>query len=154
MSKPSKGALEHVRSHLETYAHLISFFRFYPDLMYDFINTRNITFNLYQRMYMRLLMRSKTLYGVVFRGAGKTFYEVLIGIAYCLLYPMGTYAVTAQTLGNAASVVGAKFKQILQMFPLLENEIEKKQASKMSFSVTFKNGSILDILANSDTSKG
>lgn len=73
-----------------------------------------------------------------------TFYEVLAGILYCLLYPTGSYAISAQTKENAASVTAAKVNQLLNMFPTLQNEVVKKKISKTMVEVFFKNGSKLD----------
>lgn len=83
-----------------------------------------------------------------------TMIEVMAGFAICMLYPADRYAVSAQTKENAASVVGEKVDELLRFYPALNNEIAQKKLSKNGAKVIFKNGSYLDILANSQTSKG
>ncbi len=83
-----------------------------------------------------------------------TLVEVMAGFSCCMLYPGIRYAVTAQTKENAASVVGEKVNEILTFYPALNNEIADLHLAKNSAEVLFKNGSRLNILANSATSKG
>lgn len=83
-----------------------------------------------------------------------TLVEVMAGFSCCMLYPGLEYAVTAQTKENAASVVGEKVNEILSFYPAINNEIADLHLAKNSAEVLFKNGSRLNILANSQTSKG
>ena len=146
----------YVKEHIEAYAEVIGFWRWYPDLMFDFLKpeTGGITLDIDQRIYLRALVRSTGVYGILNRGYGKTMIEVMAGFAICMLYPADRYAVSAQTKENAASVVGEKVDELLRFYPALNNEIAQKKLSKNGAKVIFKNGSYLDILANSQTSKG
>lgn len=83
-----------------------------------------------------------------------TLVEVMGGFSCCMLYPGLEYAVTAQTKENAASVVGEKVHEILSYYPAINNEIADLRLAKNSAEVLFKNGSRLNILANSQSSKG
>lgn len=146
----------YVKEHIEAYAELIGFWRWYPDIMFDFLKpeTGGITLDIDQRIYLRGLVRSNGVYGIYNRGFGKTMIEVMAGFAICMTYPTARYAVSAQTKENAASVVGEKVEELLRFYPALANEIAQKKLSKNGAKVIFKNGSYLDILANAQTSKG
>lgn len=69
-------------------------------------------------------------------------------------YPSIELALTAQTKQNAAELLKDKTIEILKHYPLLNNEIIDKKFSKDDGEILFVNGSRIDILANSQSSKG
>ena len=71
-----------------------------------------------------------------------------------ILYPGKRMSLTAQTRENAANLLYDKYKEITEQYPLLKNEMFKPKKSKDTFELQFTNGSIIDSLANSQTSKG
>ena len=146
-----------IKNNLEKLSELIAYWRWYPDLFLDLITPESGGIKLHtdQRVYLRVISRFYSTYGVLPRGWGKTHGEVLSGVVMCILYPGINIAMTAQTKENAASIMASKIKiEILRQFPLLENEIIKKGFAKSEAAITFANGSTLDILANAQTSKG
>ena len=134
----------------------VSWARFYPDLMLDLFKTKESNFQLHfdQRVFLRCDVRFFSMYGTFSRGYAKTFNEVLGSFAVALTHPYVNLALTAQTRENAAVLLEEKAREILQFYPLLENEIVEMKFSKNDASIIFKNGSSITNLANSQQSKG
>ena len=103
---------------------------------------------------MRCDVRFQSMYGTFSRGYAKTYTEVLDDFIIATLEPGITLSVTAQTRENAAALLQDKTNEILQHFPLFENEIETKRFSKNDALIKFKSGAIITNLANAQTSKG
>lgn len=141
---------------INNWVEFLSWARWNPDLLLDLIKPEKGGVNLHldQRVFLRCIMRFVSLYGVFPRGYGKTYIEVLAGILCCILYPNITIALTAQTKSNASQLLKDKYEEITRHFPLLKNEVVKTNFSKDEASITFLNGSVYDILANAQTSKG
>lgn len=136
---------------------MISYWRWFPDLFLDLITpeTGGIKLHTDQRIYLRTILRFYSTYGVFPRGWGKTWGEVLGAFLVCLFYPSSHLAMTAQTKQASADILGTKLRtEIFKQYPLLENEVVSKKFSQDSGEVILSNGSILDILANAQTSKG
>ena len=85
---------------------------------------------------------------------GKTFCEVLCMILVAMFYPRIHIALTAQTKENAASILKEKYLEIIKFYPLLENEVVSAKFNKNTAEIEFANGSVIDILANAQSSKG
>ena len=83
-----------------------------------------------------------------------TWGEVISMFITAILYPGKRMSLTAQTRENAANLLYDKYKEITEQYPLLKNEMFKPKKSKDTFELQFTNGSIIDSLANSQTSKG
>ena len=134
----------------------VSWGRFYPDLLLDLFKTKDSNFQLHfdQRVFLRCDVRFFSMYGTFSRGYAKTFNEVLGSWAVALTHPYVHLALTAQTRENAAVLLEEKTREILQYYPLLENEILEMKFSKNDATITFKNGSTITNLANSQQSKG
>ncbi len=152
-----KDGGDFISNNIETLSDLVSYWRWYPDHFLDLLTpeTGGIKLHTDQRIYLRVISRFYSTYGVFPRGWSKTWGEVAIAVVMCILYPGINIAMTAQTKENAASIMASKIKgELLKQFPLLENEIVKKNFSKSEAEILFANGSTLDILANAQTSKG
>lgn len=83
-----------------------------------------------------------------------TYTEVLDDFIAAILYPGITLSITAQTKENAAALLEDKFNEIMNDFPLMQNEVEKTRFSKGDAYIKWKNGSVITNLANAQTSKG
>lgn len=144
------------QKNLHKWRDLVAYYRWYPDLWYQLITpeTGGIKLTLDQRLFLRVLVRFFSAYGCFPRGYGKTFIEVMAMIHICVFFPNMKMAMSAQTKENAASLLEDKFKEILQFYPLLRDEIYSTKFNKMEAEVGFKNGSVIDILANAQSSKG
>lgn len=141
---------------IENWKEFVSWAIWYPDLFLDLIKPEKggITLDMDQRVYLRCLMRFVSIYGVMPRGWSKTMVEVICNVLICIFFPYSTPAISAQTKENAAELLSAKYAEIIRFWPILENEVEKTSFSKNDATVFFKNGSVLDVLANAQTSKG
>jgi len=139
------------------YVEFCSWCRWYPDLFLDLIKPDSGGINLHpdQRTYLRCIMRFVSMYGVFPRGWGKTYDEVLAMYLVSIFFPGIDLAMTAQTKENAAELLKDKHYEIMRHFPMLENELERKEKfSKGDAEVKFKSDSRIDNLANAQTSKG
>jgi len=142
---------------IENYYDLISFFRFYPDLMLDMLKPPKGGINLHldQRIFLRCDLRFFSMYGDFSRGYAKTYDEVLDCICAAMLYPNITVAISAQTKENAADLLAAKWNEITKHYPLLLNEVEDKPKFSKGYAfIKFKNGSEIDAIANAQSTKG
>ena len=127
-----------------------------PDLFLDLIKPQKGGLNLHldQRIYLRVMMRFTSFYGVFPRGYGKTFDEVLASMLGCIFFPEISISLSAQTKENAADLLKDKYNEIIRFYPMLKNEIEKANFAKGDALIVFKSGARLDNLANAQSSKG
>ena len=95
----SEERIEAIKPALRSY---ISFWREYPDLFVDFMQTggdatKKVTFHLffYQRVFLRVAMRYKYVYAVYPRAYSKSFLSVLILMIRAILYPRAKLFSTA-----------------------------------------------------------
>ena len=141
---------------LRKYVELASWINWYPDLFLDLITPEEGGIKLHadQRIYLRCILRFFSVYGVFPRGWSKTYLEVLAMFVVAIRFPAIELALTAQTKENAAEILKDKCQEILKHFPILNNEVYDKKFSKNDAEVLFVNGSRIDILANSQSSKG
>lgn len=157
-SVEAKGEKEEgqFKSNLDKYVEFLSWARFYPDLFLDLIKPKSGGIKLHsdQRTFMRVAMRFLSMYGVYPRGWGKTFNEEVVMFIACVLFPGIEFALTAQTKENAAELLKDKYNDILKKYPWFKNEIYDQKFSKSDAEIKFINNSRIDVLANSQTSKG
>lgn len=147
---------------LYKYVEFSSWVNWYPDLFLDMITPESGGIKLHsdQRIYLRSIMRFVSTYGVFPRGWGKTFDEVLAMYIVGMRFPDIELALTAQTKENAAELLKDKILEIIKYYPMLENELEGGSVkygtrfSKNDAEVRLKSGARIDVLANSQTSKG
>ena len=134
----------------------ISWARWFPDLFVELFKSKESNRQLHfdQRVFMRADLRFLSMYGTFSRGYAKTYTEFLDLVIVAILFPNITLSLTAQTKENAAALIEDKFNEILNDFPLLENEVEKSRFSKNDAYVKFRSGAIITNLANAQTSKG
>lgn len=141
---------------VEKWTYFCSYCRWYPDAFLDMIKPEKggISLHLDQRIYLRVMLRFTSFYGVFPRGYGKTFNEVLASVLACIFFPEITISLSAQTKENASDLLEDKYTEIIKYYPLIKNEVLKTSFAKNDSTITFKNGAILDNLANAQSSKG
>ena len=141
---------------IDNWEYFCSYARWYPDIFLDLIKPPKGGLNLHldQRIYLRVMLRFTSFYGVFPRGYGKTFDEVLASMLACVFFPEISISLSAQTKENAADLLKDKYAEIIRFYPMLKNEIEKANFAKGDALIVFKSGAKLDNLANSQTSKG
>lgn len=141
---------------VDNWEYFCSYARWYPDIFLDLIRPQKGGLNLHldQRIYLRVMLRFTSFYGVFPRGYGKTFDEVLASILACVFFPEISISLSAQTKENAADLLKEKFNEIMRFYPMLKNEIEKANFAKGDALIVFRSGARLDNLANAQSSKG
>lgn len=141
---------------IDKYVEFASWMLWYPDLFLDLIKPEEggITLHADQRIFLRCALRFFSMYGCFPRGWGKTWDEVIAMFITAIRYPNIELSLTAQTKDNAAELLKDKTQEILRQYPMLSNEIIKTKFQKGDAEVSFKNEARIDVLANSQNSKG
>lgn len=160
----SPERLEAIKPQLREY---ISFWREYPDLFVDFMQTggdpekeKDLTFRLffYQRVFLRAAMRFKYVYAVFPRAYSKSFLAVMILMIRAILYPGADLFSTAGGKEQAAQILQEKVDDICQKIPAFQREIDwsrgETKVGKDSCIYKFKNDSTLRNLAATERSRG
>lgn len=142
---------------IKKWTEFCAFIRWMPDIYYDMIapkEGKRLYLHLDQRVMLRLLVRFPQNYFCIPRGAAKTMIGVMAQYFIAITYPGITLSITASTKEAAVKIWREKHDEILSFYPALKDEIFSAQFSKDSGKVVFQNGSIIDNLANAQTSKG
>ena len=151
---------ERLRACLPELRNAISFYRKYPDIFIDHIKGSDCIFKFYtyQRVFLRIVMRYKWTYATYPRAYSKSFLTMMSLMLKAILYPGVKAAVTTGGKEQAASITIAKVEEICKLIPTLSNEINwdrgKTTKSKDNVKYIFKNGSVIDILAARESSRG
>ncbi len=135
--------------------------REYPDEFVDFLvgdNPENFKLYTYQRLFLRATMRHRYTYATFPRAYSKSFLSMLILMLRCILYPGSKLFVTTGGKEQAAGIAKEKVEELCKLIPGLKNEIDwrpgKTISSKDMVAYAFKNGSVLDIIAARQSSRG
>lgn len=158
----SEERIEAVKPILRQY---FAFWREYPDLMIDFMQTggdpdKKVTFRLffYQRVFLRAAMRYKYVYGTFPRAWSKSFLAVMILMLRATLYPGAKLFSTAGGKQQAAQILSEKIDDICQKIPAFSREIDwtrgETKVGKDFVVYKFKNGSTIQNLAATERSRG
>lgn len=141
---------------LSKWAKVVAYFRFFPDAFWDIITpkTGSIRLDLDQRVFLRALARFPNGYYVFSRAYGKTLLEVMGLVHAAIFYPRIKLSLTAQTIRKAAGILKAKYNDIIGFYPLIKEEIYSTKFSNDTAVIEFHNGSVIDVLANHDNTKG
>lgn len=144
----------------------IAFWREYPDLFIDFLQTGEsgeipedgLHFYFYQRVFLRAAIRYKYVYMVFPRAYSKSFLSVLVLMIRCILYPRAKLFVTSGGKEQAAGIIKEKVDELCNLVPALDRELDhrpgKTRISKDYCIYMFKNGSYFDNIAARETSRG
>jgi len=155
---------ERIKACLPELRKAIAFYRQYPDLYIDFCNScasekqKVLKLYTYQRIFLRQAMRYKHVYAVFPRAYSKSFLSVLVLMLRCIFYPGCHLFVTTGGKEQATGIVREKAEELCKLVPGLANEVNfergKSKSSKEEFTFLFKNGSILDVMASTQRSRG
>ena len=128
----------------------------YPDIFIDDITPAHNNFQLffYQRIFMRTAIRYRYNYCVAPRAFSKSFTSIMTGFIKCMFLPGNKFFICAPGKEQGAKVATEKIKEILNLFPILEKELVKKNMSKDYVTLVFKNGSIFDVVGALDSTRG
>ena len=159
----SEERIEAVKPILRKY---IAFWREYPDLFVDFmvrgfrteVREGEFQFYYYQRVFIRSVMRYQYVYAVFPRAYSKSFLSVMALMIRCILYPGIKLFVTSGGKEQGAQILSDKVKEICQLIPSFEKEIDWRRGQSLEgkdkVKYVFKNGSILDNLAARESTRG
>lgn len=158
----SEERIEAIKPALRSY---ISFWREYPDLFVDFMQTggdatKKVAFHLffYQRVFLRVAMRYKYVYAVYPRAYSKSFLSVLILLIRGILYPGANLFSTAGGKEQAAQILQEKVNDICNKIPAFHREIDWSRGAtrvgKDSCKYILKSGSTIENLAARESSRG
>lgn len=158
----SEERIEAIKPVLRQY---IAFWREYPDLFVDFMQTggnpeKQLTFRLffYQRCFLRIAMRYKYVYAVYPRAYSKSFLSVLTLMIRAILYPGAELFSTAGGKEQAATILYEKVQDICKKIPAFKNEIDwrrgETQEGKDQCIYKFKSGSNFGNVAARESSRG
>lgn len=152
---------ERIRAQIPHLRQYISLWREYPDLFVEFLcgdNPQNFKLFFYQRVFLRAVIRHRYAYATFPRAYSKSFLSVLILMIRCILFPGSHLFVTTGGKEQAAGIAKEKVEELCKLIPGLRNEIDwsrgASKASKDMVEYKFKNGSILDIMAARQSSRG
>ena len=140
----------------EIFKKYASYFIRYPDMFIDMITPANSKFKLffYQRLFLRIVFRYQYVFGVLNRGASKSFLIILALILRCIMFPRIKLFVCSNGKEQSANITKEKVEEIFELFPILEREIFIKSFHKDYVKLTFQNGSKLDIVGVQQSSRG
>ena len=147
---------ENVQQNRELIEKYIQFFSVYPDIYLDLILPADSHFHLYfyQRIFLRACMRFKYHYCVASRGYSKSFLSILAGILRCIFLPGTTMFLVSPGASQGVEIAQEKINQILNIWPLLAQEVAKKNESQKEINLFFRNGSNFDVLTVTSKSRG
>ena len=138
-----------------------SFYREYPDIFVEFLcgdNPENFQLYFYQRVFLRAVMRHRYAYATFPRTYYKSILSILVLMIRCILYPGAKLFITTGGKEQAAGIAKEKVDELCKLIPGLRNEIDwrpgKTVSSKDNVRYQFKNGSVLDIIAARQSSRG
>lgn len=143
----------------------ISFWREYPDMFVDFLQTGGnpditpgLELKFYQRIFLRVSMRYRYVYCVYPRGYSKSFLAVLTMMVRAVLYPGAKLFTSAGGKQQAAGILQEKVSEICKMIPAFEKELDmrpgKTKVQKDYCFYLFKNGSYIDNLTANEKTRG
>lgn len=152
---------ERIRAQIPVIRQYISFWREYPDKFVDFLcgaNPENFQLYFYQRCFLRAAFRYRKIYTTFPRGYSKSFLSFLVLMLKCILYPGSHMFVTTGGKEQAAGIAKEKTDLLCKLIPGLKNELDltrgKTKTSKDNLELIFKNGSVLDVMAARQSSRG
>jgi hypothetical protein len=105
---------------------------------------------------LRAAIRHKYTYATFPRAFSKSFLSILILLLRCILYPGAKLFVVAGTKEQGAAIAKEKIDELKELIPALKNEIIEKKSlyGKDYVRVVFKNGSVLDVVAARNSTRG
>lgn len=156
---------ERVRAIIPVARQYIAFWREYPDLFVDFLQTggkegveTTFKFYFYQRCFLRAAMRHRKVFACFPRGYSKSFLSVLTQMIRCILYPGAKLYSAAGGKSQSAGILSEKIEEICVMIPAFDREIDRRRGKTVIRNdyckYVFKNGSYIDNMTAGEKSRG
>lgn len=146
-----------VEKNLDKIEEINDYFLAYPDVFIDLITPKNSNFRLYffQRIFMRATLRFRYHYATFTRAFSKSFLSVLSFYLRCIFLPGTKTFLCADVKSQGIRIAREKLFEIWSLFPMLEAELLSKNMSGADYlSLTFKNGSIFDVVGIANSTRG
>lgn len=134
-----------------------NFFSAYPDLFIDLITPSDSNFSLFffQRIFLRACMRFRYHYCTACRAFSKTFISILALYLECMFRPGAKLFICAPGKNQSAKIAKDKIYEIWDKLPFLKKEIiGDGNFGKDYVTLTFRNGSIFDVVGALDSERG
>lgn len=157
--KIDKGAIlteDRIDKYYDLYTKYINFFTVYPDIFIDLITPKDSHWKLfpYQRIFLRACMRYRYHYCTAPRAFAKSFLSILSLYLRCMFLPRSKVFICAPGKEQGTKIAVEKITEIWDTFPLLEKEIISKNFTTDMVRLTFRNGSVFDIVAAQNAQRG
>ena len=141
----------------ELYETICHYWSIYPDCYIRMITPTNSKFRLkfFQVLFIRVCLRHGRILTIAPRAAGKSFICILAMYLICIFRPHSHVFDCAPGKEQSAKIAQAKIKQLWTLLPLLKEEIIGEGNMGTGYmSLTFRNGSIMDILTPLASTRG
>ena len=154
---------QRIEANRKLYEYYANLFTAYPDIFVRLITPSHSSFELffYQVIFLRACMRYRYHYCTAPRAFSKTFVSILALFLKCIFQPRSKIFIVAPAKSQGAKNTKEKIVEIYQLFPLLRKEIVGGDISdtpgnfgKDYMTLTFKNGSVLDVVGALDSTRG
>lgn len=161
-----KGSIiteDYLVRHEEDLKRWITLFSVYPDIYLDLIKPKDSNFSLffYQRIVLRAFMRFKDIFITAPRAFSKSFLTILAFFLQCMFIPGRKIFICANTKQQAAQITKEKIYEIYDHWPLLKKEVVGSELKEYPgnfgrdyVSISFRNGSKLDVVLAGDAARG
>lgn len=147
---------ETVERNRELFERYGDYFLSYPDVFIDLITPKASNFRLffYQRIFLRAALRYRYHFATFTRAFSKSFLSILALFLRCIFLPGSKVFLCADVKAQGVKIAREKINEILGLFPILETELISKNMSVDYVSLTFKNGSIFDVVGIANSTRG
>ena len=154
---------DYLNENFKAVGDLLDYFIDYPDLFIDMITPEDTGFHLYfyQRIFLRAIMRYRTVYITAPRAWSKSFLTILGLFLQCVFIPGRKVFICTPGKSQGAKIAKEKLYEIFRLFPLLRKELvggEYEETpgnyGKDYVELRFRNGSQFDVVAPLDSTRG
>lgn len=148
---------EYLLQHEDLFKKYSNLFTAYPDIFIDFITPEESNFSLFffQRIFLRACMRYRYHYCTACRAFSKTFISILALYLECMFRPGVKLFICAPGKNQSAKIAKDKIYEIWDKLPFLKKEIiGDGNFGKDYVTLTFRNGSIFDVVGALDSERG
>ncbi len=157
--KVEKGVVlteDRIAKNFDLYCKSFSFFTAYPDLFIDLITPKDSNWKLfpYQRVFLRASMRYRYHYCTAPRAFAKSFLSIMALYLRCIFLPRSKVFICAPGKEQGTKIALEKITEIWDNFPILKEEIISHNFTADLVRLTFKNGSVFDIVAAQNATRG
>ena len=161
-----KGAIlneDYLKENRDHIGDMFSYFTAYPDIYLDLITPEddNISLFFYQRIFLRSVMRFKTVYVTACRAWSKSFLTILGLMLQCIFIPGRKVFICAPNKTQGAQIAKEKIGEIYRHWPLIRKEVFGGDISDMPgnfgkdyVTIKFRNGSQFDLVGALESSLG